>query len=70
MQMKRMIFRVGGMHCKSCQMLIEDALKDIGVNVKADKDGGLVRVNGEFDPDEVRDVIENEGFPVMMQKEG
>ena len=30
--------KIKGMHCKSCAMLIEDALEDLGVKSKVDSD--------------------------------
>ncbi|MBU0460351.1 MAG: heavy-metal-associated domain-containing protein [Nanoarchaeota archaeon] len=70
--MKTAIFRVDGIHCHSCEILISDALEDLGVKKsKADKDKGIVRV--DFDdrhltPNRIRDGIEEEGYKVMMQK--
>ena len=60
------------MHCKSCEMLINDALEDLGVKKsKADKDNGTVRVH--FNEDEIskmkiRQVIQDEGYKVFVEK--
>ena len=70
--MKIIEFRVEGMHCKSCEMLINDALEDLGVKKsKADKDNGTVRVH--FNEDEIskmkiRQVIQDEGYKVFVEK--
>ena len=70
--MKTTIFRVEGIHCKSCEMLISDVLEDLGVKkTKVDKDKGIVTVH--FDEEnltsnQIRDVIEAEDYKVMMQK--
>jgi copper chaperone len=70
--MKTIIFRVEGMHCKSCEILICDALEDLGVKEsKADKDNGTVKIHFDeekLNPNKIREIIENEGYKVIMQK--
>ncbi len=56
------------MHCKSCEVLIADALEEIGVVSSVDSVKGIVDV--EFDPEEVsldriKKVIEDEGEYVV-----
>ena len=65
--MKEITLKVKGMHCKSCSMLIEDALEDINVKSKVDSSKGIAVV--EFDEKKVnevkiRDVIKKEGYQV------
>jgi copper chaperone CopZ len=68
--MVQTVFKVSGMHCNSCSMLIKDILEDEnGVNsVKADFESGVVFV--DFDEttishDKLKDLIENEaGYKV------
>jgi len=70
--MKTIEFRVEGMHCKSCEMLITDALEDLGVRgSKADKDKGTVTVHFDKDSlktEKLREIIEKEGYKVIQQK--
>ena len=59
--------KVKGMHCKSCEILISDALQDIGVKSKVDSKKGAAEV--EFDEnkisiDKIKDVIKKEGYEV------
>ena len=59
-----------GMHCKSCEMLVEDALLDLeGINkVKANSESGIIQMEcdeGKVSKDKVKIVIENEGFKVL-----
>ena len=62
-------FRVKGMHCKSCEMLIADSLEELGVDyVKASFKDGKVEVG--FDesriPDKkIREIIKKEGYEVI-----
>lgn len=62
-------FKVTGMHCASCEMLIKDDLEDIGVKVKEiSYKSGELKV--EFDNKKVTEVkiktiIENEGYKVV-----
>lgn len=62
-------FKVTGMHCPSCEMLIKEDLEDMGVKVKevSHKSGKLVV---EFDEKKVPELkikttIENEGYKVV-----
>jgi copper chaperone CopZ len=62
-------FKVTGMHCPSCEMLIKDDLDDIGVKVKKiSHKEGIVEV--EFDSKKVTEIkiktiIEHEGYKVV-----
>ena len=60
---------VKGMHCKSCVMLVTDALEEIGVkNVKVDLDEkkkiGKLSADFKGDKNEVIKIIEKEGYKV------
>lgn len=61
--------KVEGMHCKSCEMLLDDSISEIkGVRkVEADSKKGLVRVSlsDESALSRVREVIEKEGYKVV-----
>ena len=55
------------MHCKSCEMLIADALEDVGVKGKVDSEKGTAEI--EFDEnkvtlDQVKKTIVDEGYVV------
>ncbi len=60
--------KISGMHCKSCEVLITDALMDAGVkDCKVDSKKGTAVV--EFDekiiaPEKVKVIIEKEGYKV------
>ena len=65
----KMVLKVEGMHCRSCEMLIDDALDDIGVKSKSSNAAATVEV--EYDENKVsrEDVvkaIENEGYRVLQ----
>lgn len=66
--MKKMEFNVEGMHCRSCGTIIEENLKDIGVNdVKVLVDKGKVVVSLKDDSisaDKIRQAIEKDGYKV------
>lgn len=68
--MKKKIFKVKGMHCPSCEMLVVDSLQEsVGVvNAEASHKAGTVSV--EFDEskiadDDLRNVIRKEGYEVV-----
>ena len=65
--MKKIRLKVKGMHCKSCSMLIEDALEDLGAKSKVNDKEGIAVV--EFDENKVseekiRAAIKKEGYKV------
>jgi copper chaperone CopZ len=62
-------FKIKGMHCKSCEMLIQESLEDIGVKVKSisHTDG---TINIDYDEKkmneiQIMDVIKKEGYKVV-----
>ncbi|MEM4254749.1 MAG: heavy-metal-associated domain-containing protein [Candidatus Norongarragalinales archaeon] len=62
-------FKTKGMHCKSCEILVEDAISEItGVShVKANHSKNSVEV--EFEPPasetQIKKAIEKEGYAVL-----
>ena len=65
--MRKVTLKVKGMHCKSCSILIEDVLEDLGVKSKVDSDKGIAAV--EFDEnkvseDKIKAAIKKEGYEV------
>ena len=66
--MKKINLKIKGMHCPSCEMLIEDALDNIGVNdVEIDSKTGKAIIG--FDEEKVSEelikkTIEGEGYQV------
>lgn len=65
--MARKVFQVKGMHCPSCEKLLQMDIGDIkGVKgVKADHKTGMVEVEGEsIDANAVKKAIEQSGYKV------
>ena len=65
--MKKIRLKVKGMHCKSCSMLIEDALEDLGAKSKVNDKEGIAVV--EFDENKVslaalKKAVTDEGYTV------
>ena len=59
-------FTIKGMHCKSCVMLITDAVEDLGVKIisfKMDEKAkiGTLVIEGNIDRKKVKEAIESEG---------
>ena len=48
---KKVKLKVGGMHCKSCETLIQDVLSDVNVKANADHKTGEVKV--EYDESKI-----------------
>mgnify|MGYP001612959483 FL=1 len=67
--MTKITLKVTGMHCKSCEMLIADALEEAGVSsAKVDSKTGTAVI--EFDEkkikiEKIKKVIEAEGYKVI-----
>ena len=65
--MKKIKLNVEGMHCSSCEMLVNDALEEIGAKSKANSKSGIVEVEfdeSKIDEIEVINTIKKEGYKV------
>ena len=52
-----------GMHCKSCEMLVVDALEDAGIVATANAKKNIVTINDEsVDIEKAKQIIKDEGF--------
>lgn len=62
--------KVSGMHCKSCELLLESKVSDIeGVTtVKASTSRGELRINGDFDINKVEAAILAAGYKVGLEE--
>lgn len=66
--MEKIKLKIKGMHCPSCEMLIKDALEEIGVkNSKIDSKTGEAEI--EFDDkkltlEKIKKTIEKEGYKI------
>ncbi|MBU1327077.1 cation transporter [Patescibacteria group bacterium] len=61
------IYKIKGMHCTSCAMLIEGAIEDIGVAARASFTKGELEV--EYDPKKVsgsaiKEAVEKAGYSI------
>lgn len=64
----RQELRVEGMHCRSCEFLLEEILAEADVIAKASHEKGLVKL--EFDEtkisvDDIKKMIIDEGYKVI-----
>ena len=65
--MAKQIFKVKGMHCPSCEKLLQMEIVDLpGVGaVRADYKSGVVEVEGDkMDSDKIKQAIRNNGYKV------
>ena len=65
--MKKITLKVKGMHCKSCEVVISEALEEAGAKSKIDSKKGIAVI--EFDEksiteDKIRKIIQNEGYTI------
>jgi len=65
--MKKITLKVKGMHCKSCEVVISEALEEAGAKSKIDSKNGIAVI--EFDEksiteDKIRKIIQNEGYTI------
>jgi len=64
--MTKKIYKLSGMHCTSCAMVIEGELEDqLGVRAACDWIKQIVEVEGEIDDVKVRQIIEAQGYRVV-----
>lgn len=66
--MTKKTYKISGMHCASCSLVIEGELEDIGVKAKANYAKQTVEV--EFDVQKIKDeqivkTIEEQGYQVV-----
>jgi copper chaperone CopZ len=60
-----MKIEIEGMHCKSCKMLIEDALDDVGIKANVNVEKGFVDLDLSGKTlSLIKKVIEDEGYKV------
>ncbi|MBI5393321.1 heavy-metal-associated domain-containing protein [Candidatus Woesearchaeota archaeon] len=62
---------VDGMHCKSCKMLVTDALTELGaknIKINLDEKKQVAQLSVEYDKDKIDiiNAIKNEGYNVRM----
>jgi len=66
--MQKITLRVDGMHCKSCEMLIEESIEDLGAEkVDASFEQGKVIVvfdESKTSLNQIKHTIEKEGYKV------
>ena len=63
----KLTLKIKGMHCKSCEILIQDSLEELGVKSKADHKKGAVEVefdNNKISQDKIKQAIEKEGYKI------
>ena len=67
--MNKIKLNVHGMHCKSCEMLIQDNIMDAGAeSVIANNKKGVVEVTfseGKLDEKKIKSIIHELGFKVI-----
>lgn len=62
----QVVLPVSGMHCKSCEVLLEQALKEVPgvISAKADSRNGTVRVTGAHDASAAVGAVESCGYRI------
>ena len=71
--MPHLKFEIKGMHCKSCKVLVEDILEDLGVKVNSlqvdeKKQIGTLLVETSVDPNKIITAIKKEGAYTVTKK--
>ena len=66
----KIMLKVAGMHCKSCEMLINDSLSDIDGIIKSDASTSKGAVTVEYDEGKVslemiKNAVRKEGYKVL-----
>ncbi|MFH1316496.1 MAG: heavy-metal-associated domain-containing protein [Candidatus Woesearchaeota archaeon] len=67
--MKNLNIKIKGMHCHSCEMLIEDSLGESGYieNINISHEKGTLSLDydeSEITEDEIKEIIKKEGYEV------
>lgn len=66
--MVKKTYKINGMHCTSCALMIESNLEDLGVKVKCSFSKEELEV--EFDPEKIKEekikeVVKNTGYELI-----
>ena len=61
------VYKIDGMHCSSCAMLIEGELEDRGIQAACSFAKGTVEVEGEPDTKTVKTAIEAAGYRLVTE---
>ena len=66
-KMKKIQLKIKGMHCASCEVLIQDALEEVGAKAKVDSKAGKAVI--EYDEkkltdEKIKQIIKKEGYIV------
>ena len=70
MNMNKKTFKLSGMHCSSCSLIIEGELEDIGVVAKANYAKQMVDVEydtSKITEDLIVETIEKQGYKVVAK---
>jgi len=63
--MEKIKLNIDGMHCKSCEMLIGDALQELGAKAKVTQGSAEVEFDGsKLKKEDIVEAIKKEGFKV------
>ena len=66
-KMKKIQLKIKGMHCASCEVLIQDALEEVGAKAKVDSKMGTARIDYDekkLTEEKIRQIIKKEGYVV------
>lgn len=64
--MMKKIYKLSGLHCTSCSMVIEGELEDqLGVRAACNWAKQVVEIEGEADHEMIVKVIEGQGYKVV-----
>lgn len=63
------VFKTKGMHCKSCEMLVSDSVREVkgvrSVNADSKKNYLEVEFESPASEEEIRKAVQKEGYEVM-----
>lgn len=72
--MKENVFHLSGLHCRSCELLVEHEMKKIPEidSVKISHKNGILHIHskGVIDPEKVRQAAEHAGYPIDHSPSG
>lgn len=58
------VYKVGGMNCPSCAMLIESELEDAGIKCKCSYAKETLEINDQVDKKEILKLVTNLGYKI------
>lgn len=60
------IYKIQGMHCPSCAVVIQMDLEDAGINSKCSYNKGILEIKNDHNLNEVIEIVKKAGYTLQQ----